>query len=306
LIGPFLKGQGLTVGAALRRVMLSNLRGLAITGVRIKNVDHEFASIPNLKEDVIELTLNLKQIILKGDIAKPISVHLNKKGPAIVLASDIQLPKNITLADPHQYIATLPDKGDVEMEFLIAAGQNYFLSTRLEYTMPLGFFAIDAVFMPVKKVNLFAEEAGSFHEEFGGLENIYFEVWTNGSIQPDEALSLSSEVLENTYGLLKLTDTYLSSTNKYQLSPDIEEAPPISEAEKEANYKASLMKIPLKDIGLSNKAYNCLNKEGVLTLFDLVQYSPSELLQLKGLGQGTLNKISKRLKDRFDVTLRNS
>jgi len=190
-IGPFLKGQSTTVGNALRRVLLSNLQGLAITGVRITGIDHEFSTIPNVKEDVVDILLNLKQIILKGDITEPTLARLSVKEAGIIVASDIVLPNGITFVDSRQYITSLTDKGNLEMEFLIAKGQNYLTSEKLEYTIPERFLAIDAVFMPVTKVNFFVEptkNSSSFD-----LESLILEIWTNGSIMPDEALSSSAE-----------------------------------------------------------------------------------------------------------------
>ena len=117
-IGPFLKGQSTTVGNALRRILLSNLQGTAITGVRIIGIDHEFSTIPNVKEDVIEILLNLKQIIFKGTVSSPTLAKLVIKEPGVIVASNIDLPSNISLVDPQQYIASLTDKGNLEMEFL--------------------------------------------------------------------------------------------------------------------------------------------------------------------------------------------
>ena len=123
-IGPFLKGQSTTVGNALRRVLLSNLQGLAITGVRITGIDHEFSTIPSVKEDVVDILLNLKQIVLKGTIQEPTIARLAIKEPGIIVANDILLPNSITLVNPNQYIACLTEKCNLDMEFLIARGQN--------------------------------------------------------------------------------------------------------------------------------------------------------------------------------------
>ena len=141
-IGPFLKGQSTTVGNALRRVLLSNLEGLAITGVRIKGIDHEFSTISNVKEDIVDILLNIKQIILKGDINKPVLAKLKLKEAGIIVAGDIELPNNINLVDPNQYIASLTNKGWLEMEFLIARGQNYFLNGKLDATIPKSFLSV--------------------------------------------------------------------------------------------------------------------------------------------------------------------
>ena len=122
-IGPFLKGQSTTIGNALRRVLLSNLQGLAITGVRITGIDHEFSTIPSIKEDVVDILLNLKQIVLKGDITEPTLARLNVKEPGIIVADNIELPDSITFVDPRQYIASLTSTGNLEMEFLYLLGR---------------------------------------------------------------------------------------------------------------------------------------------------------------------------------------
>ena len=290
-IGPFLKGQSTTVGNSLRRVLLSNLQGLAIVGVRIAGIDHEFSTIPDVKEDVVDILLNLKQIILKGDITEPTLARLNVKDAGIVIASDIELPKNITLVDPRQYIASLTSKGNIEMEFLIARGQNYFTSGKLEYTIPERFLAVDAVFMPVTKVNFFVET--SRNSTAFELESLILEIWTNGSITPDEALSSSAEILENTFGLLKVTNTLSTS------SPNIE-------TQVQEEKSEHLETIFIEELELSVRAYNCLKRANVHTLSDLLQYSSDDLLEFKNFGQKSADEVCENLKARFDLYLRKS
>ena len=288
-IGPFLKGQSTTVGNALRRVLLSNLQGLAITGVRITGIDHEFSTIPNVKEDVVDILLNLKQIVIKGNITEPILARLNVKEPGIIVADNIELPDSITFVDPRQYIASLTAKGNLEMEFLIARGQNYFTSGKLDYTIPERFLAVDAVFMPVTKVNFFVEtsrNSSSFE-----LESLILEIWTNGNIMPDEALSTSAEILENTFGLLKVTDTFATT------SPMIET--PVQEEKNE-----HLETIFIEELELSVRAYNCLKRANVHTLSDLLKYSATDLLEFKNFGQKSADEVCENLKTRFDLNLR--
>ena len=288
-IGPFLKGQSATVGNALRRVLLSNLQGLAITGVRITGIDHEFSTIPNVKEDVVDILLNLKQIVIKGNITEPILARLNVKEPGIIVADNIELPDSITFVDPRQYIASLTAKGNLEMEFLIARGQNYFTSGKLDYTIPERFLAVDAVFMPVTKVNFFVEtsrNSSSFE-----LESLILEIWTNGNIMPDEALSTSAEILENTFGLLKVTDTFATT------SPTIET--PVQEEKNE-----HLETIFIEELELSVRAYNCLKRANVHTLSDLLKYSATDLLEFKNFGQKSADEVCENLKTRFDLNLR--
>jgi len=288
-IGPFLKGQSTTVGNALRRVLLSNLQGIAISGVRITGIDHEFSTIPNVKEDVVDILLNLKQIILKGNITEPTLARLTVKEAGIIVAGNLELPNNIDLVDPRQYIASLTSKGNLEMEFLIARGQNYFTSGKLDYTIPERFLAVDAVFMPVTKVNFFVETSRS--SSSFELESLILEIWTNGSISPDEALSSSAEILENTFGLLKVTNTLSPS------SVNIET--PVQEEKSE-----HLETIFIEELELSVRAYNCLKRANVHTLSDLLQYSADDLLEFKNFGQKSADEVCDNLKTRFDLDLR--
>ena len=287
-IGPFIKGQSTTIGNALRRVLLSNLPGLAITGVRISGIDHEFSTIPNVKEDVIDILLNLKQIILKGDITEPTLARLNTKESGIIVASEIELPNNITLVDPRQYIASLTKRGNLEMEFLIARGQNYFTSEKLDSKIPERFLSVDSVFMPVTKVNFFVETSQS-HLSFE-LESLILEIWTNGSITPDEALTSSSEILENTFGLLKVTNAFTM--------PSATIDSPVQEEKSE-----HLETIFIEELELSVRAYNCLKRANVHTLSDLLQYSAEDLLEFKNFGRKSADEVCERLKTGFDLDL---
>ena len=288
-IGPFLKGQSTTVGNALRRVLLSNLEGLAITGVRIKGIDHEFSTISNVKEDIVDILLNIKQIILKGDINKPVLAKLKLKEAGIIVAGDIELPNNINLVDPNQYIASLTNKGWLEMEFLIARGQNYFLNGKLDATIPKSFLSVDAVFMPVTKVNFFVETSPS-RSSFE-LENLILEIWTNGSISPDEALSSGAKILENTFGLLKVTEK-------------ISDSPPNIDLTIQEDKAEQLETIFIEELELSVRAYNCLKRANVHTLSDLLQYSAEDLLEFKNFGQKSADEVAKNLKERFGMDLR--
>lgn len=291
-IGPFIQGQGITVGNALRRVLLSNLKGLSIIGVRIAGISHEFSTILNVKEDVVDILLNLKQIILKGSIKstnKLVLARLNRKEAGIITANDIELPNNISLVDSRQYIASLTNEGDLKMEFLIAQGQNYVTSGKTSYTLPEGFLAIDAIFMPVTKVNFFVEPSQT--NSSSELESLIFEIWTNGSIKPAEALSMSAEILENTFGILKIVETSSIPVT----TPD---TPVIDE--KAEHFKTIL----IEELELSVRAYNCLKRANVHTLSDLLQYSAEDLLKFKNFGQKSTAAVCESLKQRFDMDLR--
>jgi DNA-directed RNA polymerase subunit alpha len=287
-IGPFIKGQSTTIGNTLRRVLLSSLQGLAIVGARINDINHEFSTIPHVKEDVIDILLNLKQIVFKGNINEPTLARLKVKGPGIITAQDIELPPNVKLIDPRQYIATITAKGDVEMEFLITRGQNYLKNT-LESIIPSGFLSVDAVFMPVKKVNFFVETAQTGNSS--ELESLILEIWTNGSLTPAEALSTSAEVLGNSFELLKITNT----TSTLAINKEIYQA---------EDNPEQLDTIFIEELELSVRAYNCLKRANIHTVSDLMKYSANDLLEFKNFGQKSADEVCESLKKRFDMDLR--
>lgn len=288
-IGPFIKGQSTTIGNTLRRVLLSSLQGLAIVGARINDINHEFSTIPHVKEDVIDILLNLKQIVFKGNINEPTLARLKVKGPGIITAQDIELPPNVKLIDPRQYIATITAKGDVEMEFLITRGQNYLKNTTLESIIPSGFLSVDAIFMPVKKVNFFVETAQTGNSS--ELESLILEIWTNGSLTPAEALSTSAEVLGNSFELLKITNT----TSTLAINKEIYQA--------EENPE-QLDTIFIEELELSVRAYNCLKRANIHTVSDLMKYSANDLLEFKNFGQKSADEVCESLKKRFEMDLR--
>jgi len=289
-IGPFIKGQSTTVGNAVRRVLLSNLHGIAITGVRITGIDHEFSTITNVKEDVVDILLNLKQLIFEGAIAEPTLARLRVNDTGVVTARDIELPDTITLVDPRQYIATVTGRTNLEMELLITRGQNYMASGNVGSVIPTNFLAVDAVFMPVTKVNFFVET--SRKNSSAELESLILEIWTNGSIKPSAALSASAEILENTFKLLKITD------------PPEEPNPSVQVAVQE-DKEGPLETIFIEELELSVRAYNCLKRANVHTLSDLLQYSAEDLLEFKNFGQKSADEVCENLKKRFNMDLRN-
>ena len=288
-IGPFIKGQSTTVGNALRRVLLSNLQGVAITGVRINGIDHEFSTIPYVKEDVVDILLNLKQIVFTGTIAEPTLVRLRAQDNGIVTANNIELPDNIELVDPRQYIATITGNSSLEMELLIARGQNYITSGSIGSVIPASFLGVDAVFMPVTKVSFFVETSKT--NTASDLESLILEIWTNGSIKPSAALSVSAEILENTFGLLKIVD-----------APTLIEQP--SQATLPEESDEQLEKVFIEELELSVRAYNCLKRANVHTLSDLLQYSAEDLLEFKNFGQKSADEVCDNLKKRFNMDLR--
>ena len=282
-IDPLQKGQGITIGNALRRVMLSDLEGLSIIGVRIFGINHEFSTVDGIKEDVIDILLNLKQLVIKGEINEPSMARLIFRGPGIATANDIELPDNLSIVEPRQYIATVLDDVSLEMELLIEKGTGYSLSEKIIKRVPNGFLALDAVFMPVRKVNFFVETAKS--KLTSDMENLILEVSTDGSITPIEAVSLASSFLEEVFRSLKLEKS-------------IVQIPLVGDEQKQ-----EFTSIMIEDLELSVRAYNCLKRSNVHTLKDLLQYSQEDLLELKNFGQKSASEVCASLESRFGQTL---
>lgn len=287
-IGPFLKGQSLTIGNALRRVLLSNLSGVAITGVRITGINHEFSTIPNVREDVIDILLNLKQIVLKGTINEPTLARLSVSKAGVITAQDIQLLGDLSFVDERQYVATLSAPGNLEMEFLIATGQNYITNNKIDPVIPEGFLSVDSVFMPVTQVNFFVETSRT--NASSELESLILEISTNGSLNPDTALTTAAEILERTFSQLKITKTLPLAV------PNIDT--PVEESKEE-----QLETVFIEELELSVRAYNCLRRANVHTLADLMQYSSAELLEFKNFGQKSADEVCDCLQKKFNLTL---
>lgn len=288
VIGTLSKGQGITIGNALRRVLLSNLQGIAITGVRIAGVNHEFSTIPGVKEDIIEILLNLKQLVFKGELEEPIVVRLLCKNSGIVTAKNIDLPSGIDIVDDRQYIATLTTDVNLEMEFIIEKGEGYSISEKTAALIPPGFLALDSIFMPVRKVNFFVET--SRNNVSPELESLILEIYTNGSIEPIAALSYASEILERIFNSLRIINSPMQTS--------------VIEKLIEEEKQQELDNILIEELELSVRAYNCLKRANVHTLADLLKYSQEDLLEFKNFGQKSADEVVESLKTKFNKTLR--
>lgn len=288
-IGPLKKGQGLTVGNALRRILLSDLAGTAVTGIRVAEINHEFSTIPGIKEDVIDILLNFKQIVLKGYVKEPLLTRLKYNGPGIITAKDIQLPEELTLVEPNQYIAMVTNDRLVEMEIFIKSGEGYSIGNNATNSLPDGFLNIDAVFMPVTKVNYFIETSSK--ETSPNLESLILEVYTNGSILPSEAITTAAEILQKIFKSLNVTDSPIQQ-------------PSLFDKDTKTETSSTLENILIEELELSVRAFNCLKRANIHTLADLLKYSLDDLLEFKNFGQKSADEVYLSLKKKFGKTLR--
>ncbi|MBC6479657.1 MAG: DNA-directed RNA polymerase subunit alpha [Hormoscilla sp. GM7CHS1pb] len=294
VLEPLERGQGTTVGNALRRVLLSNLSGSAVTAVRIAGVNHEFATIPGVREDVLDILLNMKEIVLKSHSSQPQMGRLLANGPATVRADlpaevetvragKFDLPADVELVNPSQYIATLSPGATLEMEFRMETGKGYRTVERgRDETTALDFLQIDAMFMPVRKVNYMVESA----RVGGSLEKdrLIMEITTNGSINPLEALSQAASILVDLFNPLK----------------DITFEPVKDEVSDTGDPTS---KITIEELQLSVRAYNCLKRAQINSVSDLLDYTQEDLLEIKNFGQKSAEEVIEALQVRLGITL---
>lgn len=283
VIEPLERSQGITVGNALRRVLLSNLDGVAITAVRIAGATHEFSTIPGIREDVLDILLNMKEIVLRSFTNQPQIGRMVVQGPARVTAKHFDLPSEVQIVNPDQYVATVSEGYTLEMEFRIETGQGYKAVERnKDDATALDFMQIDAVFMPVRKVNYTVDEvivAGSMQKD-----RLTLDVWTNGSIPPQQAISQAANILVDLFTPLK----------------DVTAEPvPVEPAEEvDPNNQ-----IPIEELRLSVRAYNCLKRAQINSVADLLDFSQEDLLEIKNFGQKSAEEVIEALQERLGITL---
>ena len=283
VLEPLERGQGITVGNALRRVLLSNLEGTAVTATRIAGVTHEFATVPGVREDVLEILLNLKELVFRSYSSGPHIARLAAIGPKTITAGDFDVPSEVEVVDPTGYVATLADGAKLEMEIRIERGVGYrIVDLEKEDVSSLDFLQIDAVFMPVSKVKYTVEETRL--DEGENKDRLILEITTNGSIKPDEALSQAATILVGLFHPL----------GDLNIQPSPEE----KEEEEDPNGQ-----IPIEELQLSVRAYNCLKRAQINSVADLLDYSHEDLLEIKNFGQKSAEEVVDALKQRLGITL---
>lgn len=288
VLEPLDRGQGITIGNALRRVLLSNLEGAAVTAVRIAGVNHEFATIPGVREDVLDLMLNLKELVLKSYSSVPQIIRLVERGPKLVMATSFHsLPSDIEIVNPNQYIATLSEGATLEMELTIERGKGYRSvdRTKEDHSAPIDTLKIDAVFMPVHKVKYEIKDARI--GDAINKESLLIDIWTNGSITPQEALSQAASVLVNLFSPLQ----------EITLAPSLPQ---------ERDEQDETKQIHIEELQLSVRAYNCLKRAQINTVADLLEYTQDDLLEIKNFGQKSAEEVMDALKQHLGLTLTES
>lgn len=288
LINSLRPGQGLTIGNLLRRVLLGDLEGTSITGIRIAGIRDEFSVLVGVREDILEILLNLKGIVLKSKITEPQFGRLKIQGPGIITANLIQLPSDLEIINPNHYIATISTNNMLEIEFRFEHGKGYKLAGQSSSTESEDFLQIDAIFMPIKKVDFKVETV--YNDSNNTFERLVLDVWTNGSITPEEAISEAAQLIVKLFSTL--IDTNL--TSKILGSNEKESAFPMD----------PYTNIAIEELQLSVRAYNCLKKAQINTIGNLLEYSPEKLQQLKNFGRKSADEVFATLKTKLGIILK--
>jgi DNA-directed RNA polymerase subunit alpha len=280
VVEPLARGFGYTFGNSLRRVLLSSLEGAAISAVKISGVEHEFSTVPHVKEDVTDIILNLKKIVfvLHGE-AEEHEVMLVKDGPGEVLAGDIELPATVEVMNPEAYIATIEDAGRLEMRLTVRRGRGYVSADdNKREGSPLGVIPIDSIFSPVKRVAYSVEPARVGQRT--DFDKLTLEVETNGAVDPEEAVSLSAQMLRD-----DLTRIFLADIEDH----GIEVLAPVPES---SGPEDDML---IDDLDLGVRSLNCLKREGVETVGDLLARSEQDLMCIPNFGRKSLDEVRERL-----------
>ena len=286
VVEPLERGYGITLGNSLRRIMLSSLPGAAVSQVKIEGVLHEFSSIPGVKEDVTEIIMNIKSLAIRdnSETNEPKTAYIEFEGEGVVHASDIQADQDIEIMNPDLVIATLSGGKDTKlyMELTITRGRGYVSADKNKTDdLPIGVIAIDSIYTPVERVNVTVENTRV--GQITDFDNLTLDVYTNGTLEPDEAVSLAAKVLSE----------HLS------LFIDLSENAKTAEVmiEKEDDEKEKVMEMSIDELELSVRSYNCLKRAGINTVEELTNKTSEDMMKVRNLGRKSLEEVLAKLKE---------
>jgi DNA-directed RNA polymerase subunit alpha len=280
VVEPLERGYGITLGNSLRRILLSSLPGAAVTSVKIDGVLHEFSTIPGVVEDVTDIILNLKQLSLKVHSDEPKTLRIEAEGEGEVKAGDIHTDADVEILNPDLHIATLDKGGRLIAEIAVGKGRGYVPADQNKTPdMPIGVIPVDSIFSPIRRVNYTIE-----HTRVGNRTNydkLTLEVWTNGTIKPDEACSWGAKILKEHLEL------FLSLTDDADTIEVMQE--------KDENDRNKLMEMTIEELDLSVRSYNCLKRAGINTVAELCAKSDEEMIKVRNLGKKSLEEVKQKL-----------
>ncbi|MDR0395896.1 MAG: DNA-directed RNA polymerase subunit alpha [Oscillospiraceae bacterium] len=279
VIEPLERGYGQTLGNSLRRVLLSSLPGVAVTSIKVEGVQHEFSVIPGVKEDVTEIILNLKNLSarLYSEGAKVISVDI--RGPREVTADDLATDDEVDIMNPELHIATLNEDARLEMQITLDRNRGYVTAERNKTNAtPIGVIPVDSIFTPIRKVNYAVEDTRV--GQITDFDKLTLEVWTNGSVLPDEAISTAAQILSDHLAL------FVNLTGQ---------PVPVDFNEPVDNKKEKVLEMTIEELDLSVRAYNCLKRASINTVAELVQRNQDDMMKVRNLGKKSLEEVEQKL-----------
>ncbi len=285
VVEPLERGYGITLGNSLRRIMLSSLPGVAVSQVKIEGVLHEFSSVPGIKEDVTEIIMNIKSLAIKNnsDSNEVKTAYIEYEGEGVVRASDIQVDQDIEILNPDLVIATLSGKDTkLYMELTITRGRGYVGADKNKTEdLPIGVIAVDSIYTPVERVNVTVENTRV--GQITDFDKLTLDVYTNGTLVPDEAVSLAAKVLSEHLSLF------------IDLSENAKTAEVM--VEKEDDEKEKVLEMSIDELELSVRSYNCLKRAGINTVEELTNKTSEDMMKVRNLGRKSLEEVLAKLKE---------
>jgi DNA-directed RNA polymerase subunit alpha len=282
VVEPLERGYGTTLGNSLRRILLSSLPGAAATSVKIEGVLHEFSTIPGVVEDTTEIILNLKRLSLKIHSDEEKTLTIDAEGPGVVTAADIRVDSDVDVLNPDLHIATLAEGAKLFMEITANRGRGYIPADRnKKEDMEIGVIPIDSIYTPIERVNYSIENTRV--GQVTNYDKLTLEVWTDGSIRPDEAVSLGAKILtEHLMLFVGLTDKVRDTEIMI---------------EKEDDKKEKVLEMTIEELELSVRSYNCLKRAGINTVQELCSKTEEEMMKVRNLGRKSLEEVQEKLQE---------
>ncbi|MHB0976252.1 MAG: DNA-directed RNA polymerase subunit alpha [Candidatus Aquicultorales bacterium] len=279
VVEPLERGYGHTLGNSMRRTLLSSLQGAAVTSIKVEGVPHEFSSIPGVKEDVTDIVLNIKETVVKLYGEEPATLRLNVKGPKDVKASDIEFPENIEIINGENHIATLNRDGKLEMELTVEPGRGFVTAEKNKRASDaIGVVPIDSLFSPVRQVSFTVENTRVGQRT--DFDRLVLDVATDGSVTPAEAVAMGAKIINDHMELFM--EQAAEQTAGSIFAP--------AGGEKEAK-----LDLPIEDLELSVRSYNCLKRENINTLSELVERTENDLMQIRNFGAKSIEEVKEKL-----------
>ncbi len=280
VVEPLERGYGITLGNSLRRVLLSSLPGAAVSAVRIEGVLHEFSTMDGVVEDTVDVILRLKELLVKVHTDEPVEIRVDAHGPGEVRAGDIICGSDVEILNPDLLLATLDDNGRLIMDITVEKGRGYVSAERHKNPEhPIGVIYVDSLFTPVRKVNYAIE-----HTRVGQVtdyDRLVLEVWTDGSINPEEAISLAARIMSEH---LRLFIDLTEATDEVEIM-----------VEKEEEEKDRLLEMAIEELDMSVRSYNCLKRAGINTVEELTRKTEEDMMKVRNLGKKSLQEVKEKL-----------